>query len=86
MKLIRPGGFALIPLPHIEESLEFIRNTQTEELKPDGFAVATSQGHKFLGDSSFDPVWTELNELSATVFVHPGDTNMPKRLDYPPCE
>ncbi|CZR68094.1 uncharacterized protein PAC_17993 [Phialocephala subalpina] len=81
---LRFGGFAMIPLPHIEESLKFVRDTQTEGLKPDGFAVATSHGHKFLGDPSFDPVWTELDALSAAVFVHPGDTNMPEGLNYPP--
>ena len=27
----------MIPLPHVEESLKFIRNTQAEELKPDCF-------------------------------------------------
>ncbi|KAH8597625.1 hypothetical protein B0O99DRAFT_670633 [Bisporella sp. PMI_857] len=81
---LRFGAFAMIPLPHVEQSINFIQDTQKEELRPDGYAVATSNGHRFIGDALFDPVWAQLDKISATVFVHPGDTNMAQGLDYPP--
>ena len=79
------GAFAMILLPHVEE-LKFVKETQKEELKPDGFAVVTSHAYKFIGDSTFDPVWAELNKLSATFFVHPGEIDMPRGLEFPPCK
>jgi hypothetical protein len=37
----------------------------------DGFAVTTVYNGVWLGDASLDPVWATLNEIHATVFVHP---------------
>lgn len=76
----------MIPLPHVDGSLNFIQETQKEERKPGGFEVATSHGHKFIGDSAFGPVWAELDKLSATVFIHPDETNMRRGLEFPPCK
>ncbi|MEU5696164.1 amidohydrolase family protein [Actinosynnema sp. NPDC020468] len=53
-----------------------------EELGADGFAVTTNYHGVHLGDESLSPLWTRLNELGATVFVHP-DARRPAVLDHP---
>ena len=42
---LRFGCFALLPLPYIQESLEFIRQAYSGDgLHPDGFGLTTSMG------------------------------------------
>jgi 6-methylsalicylate decarboxylase len=76
----------MLPLPHIQETLDFVRNVYSREVKPDGFALATAMGDKYLGDSAFDPIWAELDKHGAAFFVHPSDTIMPPGLGYKPCK
>ena len=38
------GCFALVPLPHVEETINFIRKASELRLRPDGWAVTTQIG------------------------------------------
>ena len=70
----RFGTFAMLPLPHIDESLKAIEYA-FDTLKVDGVGIMTSYGDKWLGDKHFDPVWAELNRRKATVYTHPTGAN-----------
>lgn len=70
----RFGAFAMLPLPHIDESLEEAAYA-LDVLKLDGIGVMTNYGDKWLGYPYFAPVWEELNRRKATVYTHPTDAN-----------
>jgi predicted TIM-barrel fold metal-dependent hydrolase len=70
----RFGVFAMLPLPHIDETLKEIAFA-FDTLKVDGVGIMTSYGDKWLGDAAFDPVWAELNRRKAVVYTHPIEAN-----------
>src|SRR5579883_152042 len=70
----RFGTFAMLPLPHIDESLKEIAYA-FDTLKVDGIGCMTSYGDKWLGYAEFEPVWEELNRRKATVYTHPTGAN-----------
>jgi 6-methylsalicylate decarboxylase len=70
----RFGLFAMLPLPYIDESLAEIAYA-LDTLKADGIGVLTNYGDKWLGYSTFDPLWDELNRRRATVYTHPADAS-----------
>jgi predicted TIM-barrel fold metal-dependent hydrolase len=70
----RFGLFAMLPLPHIDESLKEIAYA-FDVLKADGIGMMTSYGDKWLGYSTFEPIWEELNRRKATVYTHPTSAN-----------
>jgi 6-methylsalicylate decarboxylase len=70
----RFGVFAMLPLPHIEESLKEIAYA-LDTLKVDGIGILTNYGDKWLGYSYFEPIWDELNRRRATVYTHPADAS-----------
>jgi len=70
----RFGTFAMLPLPHIDESLKEIAYA-FDTLKVDGVGCMTSYGDKWLGYAEFEPVWEELNRRKATVYTHPTGAN-----------
>lgn len=70
----RFGTFAMLPLPHIDETLKAIEYA-FDTLKVDGAGIMTSYGDKWLGDKHFEPVWAELNRRNATVYTHPTGAN-----------
>src|SRR5215510_14812960 len=70
----RFGTFAMLPLPHIDESLKEIAHA-FDTLKVDGIGMMTSYGDKWLGYNEFAPIWEELNRRKATVYTHPTDAN-----------
>jgi aminocarboxymuconate-semialdehyde decarboxylase len=87
----RFGGFAAVPLPDVERSLEQI-SYALDVLELDGVSLMTNAGGSYLGDSRFDAVFTELQRRAAVVFVHPTASPDPiahtlglpdSLLDYP---
>lgn len=70
----RFGMFAMLPLPHIDESLKEIAHA-FDTLKADGIGTMTSYGDKWLGYPEFSPIWEELNRRKATVYTHPTAAN-----------
>jgi predicted TIM-barrel fold metal-dependent hydrolase len=70
----RFGLFAMLPLPHIEESLKEIAFA-FDTLKADGVGIMTNYGDAWLGYPQFAPIWEELNRRKATVYTHPTNAN-----------
>ena len=70
----RFGTFAVLPLPHLDETLKEIEYA-FDTLKVDGVTCMTSYGDKWLGYAEFEPVWAELNRRKATVYTHPAAAN-----------
>lgn len=66
----RFGLFASLPLPDVEGSIREI-DFALDELKADGFGIATSYGSLWLGDTALWPIWEKLDSRGAIVYVHP---------------
>ena len=64
----RFGMFALLPMPHVDETLTEIAYA-LDTLNADGVAFSTSYGDKYLGDSAFAPVMDELQRRRATAYT-----------------
>jgi len=85
---LRFGNFATLPMPHIDESLAEIKYA-FDVLHADGVILFSNYGDNYLGDAQFLPLWQELNDRKAVVFIHPGLPIMPMQgiagplVDYP---
>ncbi|CAF2074736.1 unnamed protein product [Rotaria magnacalcarata] len=68
------GFFASLPsLIDIEGAIAEIDYAHSI-LKADGFILFTSYDYdKYLGHSSFRPVWTKLNDINSVIFIHPSE-------------
>jgi predicted TIM-barrel fold metal-dependent hydrolase len=69
----RFGGFALLPLPDVDGTLEEIAYA-LDVLKLDGVGMHSNMGGIYVGDERFAPVFEELNRRKAVVHLHPTDT------------
>lgn len=63
------GFWAALPLPDVEASLEEIGRAVEEGC--DGFGLMTNYAGIYVGDKRFERVFARLNEVGATVFIHP---------------
>jgi len=66
----RFGLVAMLPLGDPARAVSEIRRA-SEELGAEGFAALSNFDGVYLGDERFDPVWAELDQLGATLFIHP---------------
>ena len=66
----RFGYLATLALPDVDAALAEL-NRAYDELGVDGVVLHSNFDGIYLADQRFDPVWTELDRRSATVFVHP---------------
>jgi predicted TIM-barrel fold metal-dependent hydrolase len=80
----RFGSFAALPLPDVDGALEEF-SYALDVLKLDGVLLFSNVQGIYLGDSRFEPVFTELERRAATVFVHPNPSPDPvaHRLGLP---
>ena len=81
----RFGSFALLPLPDVDGALEEITYA-LDILHLDGVGFFSSVDNRYLGDPLFDPVFDELNQRKAVVFIHPSHCEAPEhtQLRAPP--
>jgi predicted TIM-barrel fold metal-dependent hydrolase len=70
----RFGVFAMLPMPHIDESLKELAYA-LDTLHADGIGMMTDYGDKWLGYPEFQPVFDELNRRKAVVYTHPTTPN-----------
>jgi len=66
----RFGGFACLPLPDVDASLEDL-SYALDVLGLDGFVLFTNSNGAYLGDSVLEPVFEELERRKTVVYVHP---------------
>lgn len=69
----RLGAFGAIPLPHADAAVTEIAYA-LDELGFAGINMGCSAAGRPLDDPEFEPVWAELNDRAATVYLHPGQT------------
>jgi 6-methylsalicylate decarboxylase len=66
----RFGGFACVPLPDVDGTLEELAYA-LDVLKLDGVILFSNSRGVYLGDDRLRPVFDELERRKAVVFVHP---------------
>jgi 6-methylsalicylate decarboxylase len=71
----RFGGLAMLPLPHIDGSLEEVAYA-LDELRLDGVGLYSSTDGIYLGDAHYDPLLEELNlRAPAGILEYVADTS-----------
>ncbi|QNI31648.1 amidohydrolase [Alloacidobacterium dinghuense] len=72
----RFGGFACLPLPDVDASLEELSHA-LDGLGLDGIVLFTNSNGVYLGDPVLEPVFEELERRKAVVYVHPNPSPDP---------
>jgi predicted TIM-barrel fold metal-dependent hydrolase len=75
------GFWASLPLPDVEGALEEISYI-FDILNADGITLDTNHHGIYLGDSSLDRVFDELNRRHAKIFIHPTTPHMQSCRGY----
>ena len=79
----RFGFFAMMPLPHLNESVaESVR--ALDDLKADGVVLLANYAGSYLGQDDQHELFAALDARSAVVFIHPGDLPGPPVPDVQP--
>ena len=85
----RFGNFATLPVPDVDGAHRELEHA-LDTLGADGVILLANYAGKYLGDTVFEPLWTELDRRQAVVFVHPGQPPLPivagvagPLVDYP---
>ncbi|MBK5249812.1 MAG: amidohydrolase [Actinomycetales bacterium] len=68
----RFGFFAVVPMPHIDESVAEVTRA-LDELKADGVVLLANSAGTYLGQAGQDDLFAALDARSAVVFIHPAD-------------
>jgi 6-methylsalicylate decarboxylase len=63
-------AFATLPMPHVDESIAEMGRA-LDELHMVGVAMSTTVLGRALVEPDFAPIWTELNNRSAVLYLHP---------------
>lgn len=71
----RFGNFLTLPLPDVDGALAEVEYG-FGTLKCDGVILLSNYQDAYLGASGLEPLWKELNQRSAIVFIHPGKPNI----------
>ena len=66
----RFGGFAILPLPDIDASLNEMARA-LDDLGLDGVTLLTSVDQRYIGHPDFEPIYQELDRRKAVAFIHP---------------
>jgi len=66
----RFGFLVQLPMTDPARAVAEIRRG-VEELGAEGFAVLSHRDGIYLGDPRYEPVWSELDRIEATLFIHP---------------
>src|ERR1700723_311574 len=66
----RFGGFACLPLPDVDSSLEELSHA-LDVLRLHGVVLFTNSNGVYLGDAVLEPVFEELERRKTVVYVHP---------------
>lgn len=77
----RFGGFATLPLPEVDASIEELKYA-LDELKLDGVGLLSNYNEHFLGDPIFEDVMKELDKRNAVVFIHPSAAQADQNRPY----
>jgi predicted TIM-barrel fold metal-dependent hydrolase len=78
------GFWASLPLPNVSVALDEIDLAWNEGA--DGFGLMTNYHGQYLGSPFFSPIFARLNDLHATIFIHPTAPCIHSTGDQPPTQ
>jgi predicted TIM-barrel fold metal-dependent hydrolase len=72
-------AFASLPLPHVEASRAELRRA-LDELGMSGVIMNCFVGERSVAESTFDPIYEDMNQRGALLFLHPAVNGLCSRL------